>query len=131
MNSGQVIVVLWLLIPVVLVSLVWWSWGRGQRETKRWRRTTTLISATATSASSVLMAAIPMWANFASTAPATAHRSLFLWLILLGLGLSIASGVVVPFGTGWLRWGIIPAAVFQGFAWLLLGHIATMPILPG
>jgi hypothetical protein len=131
MDSGKVIVALWLLVPVALVSLVWWSWARGQRETRRWRRTATLISATATSGSSVLMAALLMWANFASIAPAVEYRSLLLWLMLLGLGLSIASSVVVVFGTGWLRWLIVPAAVLQSFAWLFMGHVATMPIFPG
>jgi hypothetical protein len=131
MDSGEVIVALCLLAPILLVSLVWWSCAKGQRHTKRWRRTATLISAIATSASSALMAALLLWASMASIAPAVAHRSLFLWLILLGFGLSIASSAVVVFGTGWLRWVIVPAAVFQCFAWLFLGHIATMPIFPG
>jgi hypothetical protein len=77
------------------------------------------------------MAALLVWANFASIAPATTHRGFFLWLVLLGFGLSIVSSVVVVFGTGWLRWVIVPAAVIQGFVWLFLGHIATMPIFPG
>jgi hypothetical protein len=69
------------------------------------------------------MAAMLMWATFASIAPATAHRSLFLSLLLLGFGLSIVSSVVVVFGMGWLRWLIVPAAALQGFAWSLLAHI--------
>jgi hypothetical protein len=72
-----------------------------------------------------------MWATFASIAPATAHRGLFFSLLLLGFGLSIVSSVVVVFGTGWLRWLIVPAAALQGFAWSLLAHIATSPIFPG
>ena len=124
MNSGQLIVALLLLVPVMLVSLVWWSWARGHREGKKWRRTATLVSATATTANSVLMGAILMWATFASVAPARAHSSLFLSLLLLGFGLSILSSVVVIFGTGWLRWLIVPAAALQGFAWSLLAHIA-------
>jgi len=131
MNLGQLIVGLWLLLPVVLVSLVWWSWSRGHREGKKWRRTATLISATATTANSVLMAAILIWAAFASIAPATAHRGLFVSLVLLGFALSIVSIVVIVFGTGWFRWLIVPAAALQGFTWSLLAHIATSPLLPG
>jgi hypothetical protein len=124
MKSGQLIVAFWLLLPVVLVSLVWWSWARGHCEGKKWRRTATVVSATATTANSALMAAILMWATFASIAPAAAHRSLFSSLLLLGFGLSIVSSVVVVFGTGWLRWLIVPAAALQGFTWSLLAHIA-------
>jgi hypothetical protein len=77
------------------------------------------------------MAAMLIWANFASIAPATAHSSLFSSLVLLGFGLSIVSIVVVVFGTGWLRWVIVPAAALQGLAWSLVAHIATMPLFPG
>lgn len=58
MNSGQLIVVLWLLLPVALVSPVWWFWFRGHRDGKKWRRTATLISAAATTVSSALMVAM-------------------------------------------------------------------------
>jgi len=131
MNSGQLIVGLWLFVPVVLVTLVWWSWARGYREAKKWRQTATLISTAATTANSLLMGAMLIWANFASIAPATAHRTLFSSLLLLGFGLSIVSSIVVVFGTGWFRWLIIPAAVLQGLAWLLVAHIATTPLFPG
>jgi hypothetical protein len=131
MNSGQLIVALWLLIPVALVSPVWRSWYSGHGEGKKWRRTATLISTTATTANSVLMAAMLIWVNFASIAPATAHRSLFFALLLLGFGLSIASTVVVAFGIGWLRWLIVPAAALQGLMWSLVAHIATTPLFPG
>src|SRR5678816_1000003 len=131
MNSSQLIDALWLLLPVALVSLVWWSWARGHREGKKWRRTATLISTTATTANSVLMAAILIWVNLASIAPATAHRTLFFSLLLLGFGLSIVSIVAVVFGTGWLRWGIVPAAALQGLTWSLLAHFATVPLFPG
>jgi hypothetical protein len=77
------------------------------------------------------MAAILIWATFASTAPATSHRSLFFSLFVLGFGLSIVSSIVVVFGTGWLRWDIVPAAALQGFTWSLMAHIATMPLFPG
>jgi hypothetical protein len=77
------------------------------------------------------MAAVLIWSNFASTAPATAHRSVFSSLLLLGFGLSIVSSVVVVFGTGWARWAIVPAAALQCLAWSLLAHIATMPLFPG
>jgi hypothetical protein len=131
MNLGQLIVPIWLLAPVALVSFVWWSWASGHRKGKRWRRTATLISAAATTASSVLMAAVLLWANLASIAPATAHRTLFFSLLLFGFGLSIPASVVVLFGTGWLRWLIVPAAALQGFSWLLMAHIATVPFFPG
>jgi hypothetical protein len=131
MNSGQWIVALWLLVPVVLVSLVWWSWARGHGAGKRWRRSATLLSATATTANSVLMAAMLLWATISQIAPATAHRSLFFSLLLLGFGTSIVSSVVVVFGTGWLRWLIVPASALQGFTWSLLAHIATLPLFPG
>jgi hypothetical protein len=131
MNSGELIVAPWLLLPVVLVSLVWWSWARKLREGKKWRRIATLVSATATTANSVLMGAIVMWANFASIAPATAFRNPRFSLRLIGLGLCVVSTVVVVFGAGWLRWLIVPAAVLQGFAGLLMAHIATSPLFPG
>jgi hypothetical protein len=131
MNSGQLIVALWLMLPIALVSAVWRSWSRGRGEGKKWRRTATLISTTATTANSVLMTVILIWANFASIAPATAHRSLFFSLLLLGFGLSIGSSVVVVFGTGWLRWLIVPAAALQGLTWSLVAHIATVPLFPG
>jgi hypothetical protein len=130
-NQGQVIIAVWLLVPVALVSLVWWSWARGHREGKQWRRTVTLISATGTTANSAVMAGLLLWANFTSIAPATAHPSLFVSLLLLGFGLSIISIVVVVFGTGGLRWVIVPAAALQGLSWSLLAHIATMPLFPG
>jgi hypothetical protein len=77
------------------------------------------------------MAGLLLWANFASIAPATAHPNLFGSLLLLGFGLSIISIVVVIFGTGWLRWAIVPAAALQSLSWSLLAHIATMPLFPG
>lgn len=130
MDPGHLIVALWLLLPVVFVCLVWWSWAR-EKEIKNWRRTATLISAISSSASSVVMAVLLIWANSASLAPAVAHRGLFASLIFFGLGLSVASSIVVVFGRGMVRWVIIPAAILQALAWLLLAQIATMPLFPG
>ena len=77
------------------------------------------------------MGGLLLWANVASIAPATSHPNLFASLLLLGFGLSIVSVVVVVFGTGWLRWAIVPAVALQGLSWSLLAHIATMPLFPG
>ena len=130
MDSGTLIMVLWLSLPVVLVTPVWWSWSRGNHQGAKWRRTATLISTSAATGSSALIGLTLIWGKFGS-APAFYHPSLFGSLLLVGFGLSIVSIVAVGFGTGWRRWLIVPAAVLQGLTWLLAAHLATAPLFPG
>jgi hypothetical protein len=64
MNPAHLYIFLWLFLPALFVSFVWWSWAKGRREKKGWRQAATLVSATATTANLVLVLEVLSLAHF-------------------------------------------------------------------
>jgi hypothetical protein len=74
MELGKLIIVAILLLPILLVSVVWWFWTRRRPERSVWRQNATLISVTAATAGSAILLGLLGWANFfAFVAPAPGH----------------------------------------------------------
>src|SRR5215469_17099241 len=132
MNTGALIIGTILFLPVLLLGFVWWLWTRRRPEGPAWRRKATFISATAATASALILLGVLGWANFfASIAPAAGHPTLFSTLTLLGFLLCVASIPAAVLGIGSFRWLVVPAALLHSFCWIIVGHIATMPMFVG
>lgn len=104
---------LWLLLPALCASVVWWSWARGRQEHRDWRQSATFLSAAATMANVLIGLAVLMWVN-------DSERHMSAFTQLLALVVYVTSIVAAILGRGRLRWLIIPAAAIQGFGWMIV-----------
>ena len=129
MRPDDFIVAVILLLPVLLLSVVWWLWMRRPLQGRAWRQTATLISATAATASSALLLGL-LGCFFASIVPPVGHPILFSTLALLGFVLCIASIPAAVLGLGAFRWLIIPVALLHGYCWIVVARMATTSFFP-
>jgi ATP/ADP translocase len=123
MDLAHVFVFLWMFFPALLVSLVWWSWAKERGEDEGWRQSATFLSAAATTVNLALMLAVVIWGYLQAE-----KQGLDFSVVLLAFALCMMSIISAIIGKGLFRLLIIPAAILQGFGWLVALFVLHEPV---
>jgi hypothetical protein len=116
---------IWLFVPAVIAVVGWWSYLRSPSVNSRWRAGATSIALGATSANVVILTGLAALGALTMRMPVQINMRTGGFLVVVGYGLCAASAIAAVVGRGRLWWLILPAALIQCDAWLMVSVAMT------